>query len=123
LAKTDSLFPSDDIKKFIKTQNTFSATPRKNATGTGYVVGYGSPVTVGMTIGGKTITSSDMSNISNMGNDLEKGFKITKDEAKSLLDKELVKVGDWVHATAPNTEFTQKQYDGITSFVHNIGIG
>jgi GH24 family phage-related lysozyme (muramidase) len=118
----DGLTPSTQIVKYIKQQSTFIRTPRLNALKTGYVVGYGTPVTVGTTIGGKTVTSSDLSNITSFGTDLEKGFATTKEEATTALQAEIDTIDTWAETTFPDIEFTQQQYDGMISFVHNIGL-
>ena len=118
----NSLDPSPNIIRYIKRQNTLVRTPKLSADRNTYIIGYGSVLAVGDTIGGKVITAEDMKEIRSFSNDFEKSYAITQEEADSRLQKELDAIGEWADKTFGETEFTQQQYDGMISFVHSVGL-
>lgn len=114
-----SLAISDDGLKFIREQETFSETPTLDASGEGYVIGYGHKLAVGDMIGGEMITEETLQTISANGNDFEKNIRISKAEAENFLSTEIEETQNYMREQFPNNEFTQEQFDATASFIRN----
>jgi lysozyme len=56
---------------------------------------------------------------------VNKGDVITASQAEALLREDLVKYENWVNGIAKSygLEFTQGQFDALTDFVYNLGLG
>lgn len=114
----DAMVPSENLLRYLRRTNTFVRRPRLNSDESGYVIGYGSRLRVGDTIGGSTITSA---NINSQGSELER-FTITRDEAEERLKNELDEIRAWAIDTFSGVYMTQQQFDAMLSFVHNVGL-
>ena len=118
----DSLSPSTSIINYIKSQATMLLTPKLNAMRTAYTVGYGKVLQVGDIIGDNTVGNELMNSINSFSNDIQKSISITQSEAEGFLHTELNGVQTWIEVNFPDIEFTQSQYDALTSFVHHVTI-